>query len=82
MLTTFFFLFFADFTTNKLDCEDRITLDPGCEIVNGRCKCWKNVKRCKSTFHHWSYKNMDVRFKKKTLLHMALLFFSCKNVYH
>lgn len=56
-----FVFLFADFSPNiKLDCDDKTTLDPGCEIVNGRCKCWKNIKRCKSSMHHWSYKNIDV----------------------
>lgn len=56
-----FFYVPTDFTSRKLDCEDRVTLRPGCEIASGRCKCWKNVKRCRNATHHWSYRNIDVR---------------------
>lgn len=59
----------ADFSpAQQLDCDDRTTLGPGCEIVNNRCRCWKRLRRCRSTtqHQHWSYRNMEVWEARKT----------------
>lgn len=61
-----FFLFFADIpdsldTTDETEnCDETISIEAGCDIVNRRCKCWDKMQVCKYHKMRWDFKNMEV----------------------
>uniref|UniRef100_A0A182N3U1 Uncharacterized protein n=1 Tax=Anopheles dirus TaxID=7168 RepID=A0A182N3U1_9DIPT len=42
------------------DCPETVLIEPGCEIVNRKCKCWDRIRLCKSkSITKWDFKNME-----------------------
>ncbi|XP_053677025.1 cysteine-rich motor neuron 1 protein [Anopheles nili] len=42
------------------DCPETVLIEPGCEIVNRKCKCWDRIRLCKSkSISKWDFKNME-----------------------
>ncbi|XP_035791911.1 cysteine-rich motor neuron 1 protein-like isoform X2 [Anopheles albimanus] len=42
------------------DCPDTVLIEPGCEIVNRKCKCWDRIRLCRSkAISKWDFKNME-----------------------
>lgn len=53
--------------TRNLKCPDRLTLEPGCAIINGKCKCMGWSQACQSTGLRWDFKNLEVNFAAESL---------------
>ncbi|XP_029720455.1 cysteine-rich motor neuron 1 protein isoform X2 [Aedes albopictus] len=42
------------------NCTETIVVEPGCEIVNRKCKCWNRMQLCKSrSIVKWDFRNMQ-----------------------
>ena len=44
-------------------CQEKIVIQPGCEIVDRRCQCWMNpINVCReSSLVKWDFVNIEVR---------------------
>lgn len=46
--------------TRALNCAEVVPLEPGCAIINGKCKCMGWSQTCQITGLRWDFKNLEV----------------------
>ena len=48
--------------TSIPNCQDTVNVEPGCEIVDRKCRCWNSrVQICREHEIKWDFKDSEVR---------------------